>query len=229
MTIDIIALGFTWYAVFLFSTTCHEAAHALVAKWGGDSTAFDNGQVTLSPFPHIKREPVGMIVLPILSFITGGWMMGWASAPYDPAWSQRHPHRAAKMALAGPAANFILALLAAIGIHIGLAIGVFHSPASANFTHVVDAAPGIAEAFASLFSLLFSLNILLGAFNLLPIPPLDGFNAIGLLMTEDKAQRFEAIGHSMKNFAFLGILLGWRLFDSLYSPVFGLTLKLLYP
>lgn len=230
MNSDTLALGFMWYAVFLLATTCHEAAHALAAKWGGDLTAFHGGQVTLDPLPHIKREPFGMILMPILSFLAGGWMMGWASAPYDPMWSQRYPHRAAKMALAGPAANFLLALLAAIGIHLGLWLGVFHLPDSAHFTRMVDAnAPGLAAALAQLLSLMFSLNILLGAFNLLPIPPLDGFSAAGLLMSEEKARRFEAMGHTMRSFSYLGILLSWRIFDGVYDPVFGLTLKLLYP
>jgi hypothetical protein len=111
-----IALGAIWYLAFLFSTTCHEAAHALVAKWGGDSTAFEGGQVTLNPIPHLLRSPFGMVVMPILSYLFGGWMIGWASAPYDPSWQRRHPHRSAWMALAGPAANFTLMLLSALAI-----------------------------------------------------------------------------------------------------------------
>ncbi len=123
-----LALGLIWYVVFLFSTTCHEAAHAFAAKLGGDLTAFHGGQVSLDPIPHIRREPFGMVVFPILSFITGGWMMGWASAPYDPEWSYRHPRRAAWMSLAGPAANLSLAILAGILIHAGLAFSLFKLP-----------------------------------------------------------------------------------------------------
>lgn len=230
MTPDMLALGLLWYVVFLFSTTCHEAAHALAGKWGGDLTAFNGGQVTLNPLPHLRREPFGMAVVPILSFLTGGWMIGWASAPYDPAWSERHPHRAARMALAGPAANFLLALVAALLIHLGMWIGVFQLPESARFVRMVDpTAPGIAEGFAHFLSLLLSLNVLLGVFNLLPIPPLDGFNAIGLLLSEKKARRFGQIGKTIRSFAFMGLLVSWRLFDNLYSPLFALVLKLLYP
>jgi len=230
MTADVIALGLIWYVVFLFSTTCHEAAHAFVAKGEGDLTAFEGGQVTLNPSPHIKREPFGMLLFPIASFLMGGWMMGWASAPYDPAWSARYPHRAAKMALAGPAANFFLALLAGLAIHLGLWTGAFHAPSSASFTLIVGASrPGLAEAAAQLLSLLFSLNVLLGVFNLLPIPPLDGFGAAALLMSEEKAQRFESVGRGITNFSYAGLLLSWRIFGSLYDPVFTLALKLLYP
>src|SRR4051794_31872845 len=61
----LLALG--WYFVFLFSTTFHEAAHAWVAQRGGDLTAYEGGQVSLDPRPHIRREPWGMVVLPLLS------------------------------------------------------------------------------------------------------------------------------------------------------------------
>src|SRR3954469_11039330 len=163
MTAEVIAFGLIWYVVFLFSTTCHEAAHAFVSKREGDLTAFESGQVTLNLSPHIRREPFGMVLFPIASFLIGGWMMGWASAPYDPAWSSRYPHKAAKMALAGPAANFVLAVLAAIAIHLGLLAGFFHLPASLGFTEIVVANRlGIAEAAARILSLLFSLNVLLG-------------------------------------------------------------------
>src|SRR3954463_846660 len=100
-----LALAPLWYVTFLLSTTCHEAAHAWAAKLGGDLTAFHGGQVTLNPVPHIKREPFGLVLIPILSFFMGGAMLGWASAPYDPLWSRRYPKRAAWMSLAGPAAN----------------------------------------------------------------------------------------------------------------------------
>ena len=105
-----------WYAVFLLSLTCHEAAHAFMAYRGGDPTAYAGGQVTLNPLPHIQREPFGTIVIPLITFVSMGWMMGWASAPYDPLWEDRHPRRAAAMAAAGPAANAILALMALLAL-----------------------------------------------------------------------------------------------------------------
>ncbi len=123
-----LALGAIWYIVFLFSTTCHEAAHALVAKLGGDTTAAEGGQVTLNPIPHIRRSPYGMVVIPIISYVVGGWMIGWASAPFNPAWQRQYPRRSAWMALAGPAANFTLMILAGIAIRIGLAAGYFDPP-----------------------------------------------------------------------------------------------------
>ena len=124
------ALGLKWYLVFLFSTTAHEAAHAWAALKLGDDTAHRGGQVTLDPTPHLKREPIGMIAVPIISYLLGGWMIGWASAPYDPRWAMQYPKRAAAMALAGPVSNFIILLLSAIAIRVGIAMGHFDAPQS---------------------------------------------------------------------------------------------------
>jgi Zn-dependent protease len=230
MTGDSLVLGLIWYVVFLFSTTCHEAAHAFAAKLGGDLTAFHGGQVSLDPIPHIRREPFGMVLFPILSYVVGGWMMGWASAPYDPLWARQYPRRAAWMSLAGPGANFTLTILAGAMIHIGLWTGVFEHPDSANFTHIVVASTqGAAAGAATLLSVLFSLNLLLGTFNLLPVPPLDGFGAVGLLLGEDAAGRFQEFGQKIRGFSMIGLLIAWKVFDPIFDPVFTLSLRVLYP
>ncbi len=230
MDADFLVLGFAWYVIFLLSTTCHEAAHALAAKLGGDLTASHGGQASLDPIPHIRREPFGMVVFPILSYAIGGWMMGWASAPYDPHWAERHPRRAAWMSLAGPGANLSLTILAALLIHAGIAIGVFQHPESANFTHIVEGVkPGAATGAAFLVSILFSLNLLLCVFNLLPLPPLDGFGAVGLLMSDNAAARFQEFGHRMRAFSMIGLLVAWRIFDPIFDPIFTLSLRALYP
>src|SRR6266568_7328736 len=165
---EALAGGFILFVVFLFSTTCHEAAHALVAKIGGDETASQGGQVTLNPVPHIQREPWGMVVIPILMLIINQSIIGWASAPYDPHWERRHPRRAAWMALAGPATNYSLMLIAAIGLRLGWSTGWLHE----------DPLTGRPDFASNVLSAFFSLNLLLGTFNLLPVPPLDGSTAI---------------------------------------------------
>src|SRR5687768_7711193 len=118
-----LAIGFLWFVAFLFSTTVHEAMHALVAWKGGDPTAYEGGQVSLSPLPHIKREPIGMVVVPLITALTQGWAIGWASAPYDPHWAAHHPGRAAVMSAAGPAGNLMIALIAFVILKAGLASG----------------------------------------------------------------------------------------------------------
>jgi Zn-dependent protease len=197
---------------------------------GGDLTAFHGGQVSLDPVPHIRREPFGMVVFPILTYIMGGWMMGWASAPYDPTWSDRYPRRAAWMSLAGPGANFTLAVVAAIAIHIGLAMGAFQYPGSVGFTHVIEPAhAGVATGAAMFVSILFSLNLLLGAFNLIPVPPLDGFGVVGIFLSEDAARSLQQFAHSMGSYSMIGLLVAWKVFDPMFEPIFSLAVKALYP
>jgi Zn-dependent protease len=227
---NIIAMGLLWYFAFLFSLTCHEAAHAVVAKWGGDLTAAKGGQVTLNPIPHIQREIFGTVIVPILSYAMGGWMIGWGSAPYDPHWSYQHPRRAAWMALAGPVANLILMGAAALAIRIGISTGSMVAPASIQFTHVVAAtrnSPAL-EGVAILLSILFSLNLLLAVFNLLPIPPLDGHGAICLFFSDGFARRFTAATRN-PTLAIIGLVVCWKVFGYLYNPLFTVALNVLYP
>jgi Zn-dependent protease len=230
---EFLVQGLIWYVVFLFSTTCHEASHAFAAKIGGDLTAFHGGQVTLNPVPHVRREPFGMVLVPILSYVLGGWMIGWASAPYDPFWQARYPRRAAWMSLAGPGANFILMIIGAIGIRIGMLMGVFQQPERVGYIHITEAVnPDTATAaitFAAMFmSVLFFQNLLLGTFNLLPVPPLDGSTGITVLMSERAALKFLEFIHN-PTFSMAGILAAWFLFDKLFDPVFTTALNVLYP
>ena len=205
---QLLVFGFISYVAFLFSTTCHEAAHALVAQRGGDSTAALGGQVTLNPVPHIQREPWGMVVIPILSFFFMQGMIGWASAPFDPLWERRHPRRAALMALAGPAANYTLMLIAALGLRLGNAAGWLH----------MDPNTGRPDFATVTLLVFFSLNLLLGTFNLLPVPPLDGSTGIMLFMGENSAQRYlDWLRGS--SYARLGLLVGLLAFRYFYTPV----------
>jgi Zn-dependent protease len=211
LTPQFLMLGFIYYVAFLFSTTCHEAAHALVAKLGGDNTADLGGQVSLNPIPHIRRSPYGMVVFPLLSFfLLNGGMIGFASAPYDPNWERRHPHRSALMALAGPATNFLLMLLGAFGLRAGAAFHLFE-PRSLPWV---------------IFFVLFSLNLLLGVFNLLPVPPLDGSSVIMLLMSEDRARGYIDWMRG-GTFAMPGILVSLIIFRYIFPPVESFVQSLL--
>jgi Zn-dependent protease len=209
---EMLTIGFISYVVFLFSTTCHEAAHALVAKLGGDNTAALGGQVSLNPIPHIRRSPYGMVIFPLLSFfLLGGSMIGFASAPYDPNWERRHPHRSAWMALAGPATNFLLMLLAVVALRVGISLHLF---AQQGFVGI------------SLY-VLFSLNLLLGIFNLLPAPPLDGSTAIMLFMSENQAQRYLNFVRG-GNFALPGLLVSLVLFRYIFPDVQRFAMHLFF-
>ena len=177
-----IAVGFLWFVAFLFSTTVHEAMHAFVAWKGGDPTAYEGGQVSLSPLPHIRREPIGMVVVPLITALTQGWAIGWASAPYDPHWAARHPGRAAVMSAAGPAGNLLIALVAFVLLKVGLVSGYFVAPDSVRFEHLVAVADGGASFAGDLLSIFLVLNVLLAVFNLLPVRPLDAGNALAMLL-----------------------------------------------
>jgi len=217
------------FLVFVVSTSIHEAAHSWVAFKLGDDTAYRGGQVTLDPSPHIIREPIGMVLVPLLSVLLGGWMVGWASTPYDPAWALRSPRRAALMSLAGPTANLLLVITAALVIRGGVALHIFDAPDSVGFTHIVHAVNGgIAIFFAKLLSIIFSLNLLLGAFNLLPVPPLDGASLPLLFLSRNLAQRvFTLTRHP--TFRTVGLLIAWRGFGALYHPLQLSAVHLLYP
>jgi Zn-dependent protease len=222
--------GLLWFSAFLCSTTVHEAAHALAALRGGDPTAYLGGQVSFSPVPHIRREPIGMLVVPLLTAFTNGWAVGWASTPYDPVWAAHYPRRAATMAAAGPAANLLIAILAFAALRGGLYLGFFESPDYVRFSHLVDAAneAGWLSALGDVLSVLLVLNLLLFVFNMLPVPPLDGASAIGGVLPERAALALRGFTANPA-FSILGIFIAWQAFPHFVRPIFGALLTLMHP
>ena len=218
-----------FYVVFLFSTTLHEASHAWAAKRGGDLTAYHGGQVSIDPIPHIKREPFGMVFLPILTAIISGWPFGFASAPYDPHWAREHPNRAAWMSLAGPAANLGLVVVAALLIRFGITLDLFYPPDHINFaditaSHVSDFWSGAGY----LLGVFFSLNLVLFVLNMFPVPPLDGSGAVPLLLNSQMAERWSNFVNQPM-LGWIGILIAWKIFDEIFLPIFFGAIHLLYP
>lgn len=213
--------GLVWYIVFLISIVLHEGGHALAAYLGGDETAYAGGQVSLNPIPHIQREPIGTVLFPLFFLYTRGWPFGWASAPYDVSWEQQHPRRAAWMAAAGPAANFLLVLLAVIGLKVGLATGTFTPADYGSLTdHAAIGTTQFWDNVARFLSMLLYLNLILGLFNLFPVPPLDGSSVITLLMSEDTARRYlETIRGGP--IGLIGLLFAWILFPKIAYPIIG--------
>ena len=221
-----INIGF--YIVFLLSVTAHEAAHAWAGWKLGDDTAYLGGQVTLDPMPHIRREPIGMVVVPIVALISIGFPIGYASAPYNPLWAQRYPKRAAWMALAGPGANLILAALALGLARIGLETEVFAKAETVKYTNLVDSTGTFVSNSGSLFlSLLAFMNILLLVFNLIPFPPLDGSAALPLFLPR-------AAMESVRNFyaqpwaPMVGIVIAWLTIGELMNAVWWPVINTMY-
>jgi Zn-dependent protease len=150
----------------LIAITLHEAAHGFVAWRCGDNTAYNQGRISLNPLRHI--DPFGTVVLPLLIFFSSGgrFFFGYAKpVPVNPR-QLRHPRRdMVLVAAAGPAANFLIAVAAALLLH----------PAA-----MLQGGPRDFVMQNLLFCIAF--NVMLGIFNLLPIPPLDGGRvAVGLL------------------------------------------------
>ena len=221
-------LCIVWYIVFVFSTVCHEYSHAMVAYRFGDHTAIHHGLATLNPVPHIQRSPVGMVIVPLLSFVGAGWMIGWASVPYDPYWARSYPKQAALMGLAGPAANLILVIIAGILIHIGISVGVFFPPESINFTTVVEAnADGLQKGLAILVSILFTLNLLLLVFNLIPVTPLDGTALMEFILKGEVLWKYRAL-MAHPTVRIFGIFIAWKVLDIIFDPILTLALNALY-
>jgi Zn-dependent protease len=217
-----------WYIVFLFSTVAHEAAHGLAAHLGGDPTAYEGGQVTLDPVGHIKRSPFGMVLIPIMSYFQTGWMMGWASVPFDSAWGKRHPRRQALMSLAGPGANFLLALIGIITIKVLLAVHVFDVPEQIRFDQLVrqagePVAGSLVNGLAMALSVLVNLNVLLGFFNLIPIQPLDGAGVVEGLFPNSVGKLYDQM-REIPILQFVGLLVAWNVFPAVTFLSFALYL-----
>ena len=223
-----------WYAVFLFSTSLHEAMHALTASFGGDKTAQNSGQATLNPLPHIRRERLGMVIVPLLSFFlnfyqTGsGWMFGWASAPFNPYWAARHPRRAFAMSLAGPLAHLLPATVAWIAMAVGLRTGLFQFGARHGLSMlVVPTNPDqpLLMALCMILGILFQLNIILCIFNLLPLPPMDGSEVwYFFIKREEDRLRWR---YTFNSYSLAGLMLAWYVFPRVFMPVYWTLLSYL--
>jgi Zn-dependent protease len=150
-------------AVAIIAITFHEAAHGFVAYKLGDPTAYQQGRVSFNPIRHI--DPFGTVVLPLLLFITSGWILGWAKpVPVNPS------------RLNSPRRDMILVAAAGPGINLALAF------VSAALLSAIGGTAAEPEFLRRLLTFSIYFNVLIGVFNLIPIPPLDGGRiAVGLL------------------------------------------------
>jgi Zn-dependent protease len=150
-----------YFGCLVVAVILHEISHGVVALWFGDRTAKEAGRVTLNPVPHI--DPFGSIILPAMGAITGLPVLAWAKpVPVNPS-RLRHPRRDMLfVSLAGPATNLTLMLAAAIGAKV-----LYENGPQVVFYEQLPLGTRILFSFAVV-------NLFLGLFNLLPIPPLDG-------------------------------------------------------
>lgn len=184
-----------WFVVFLISLSFHEAAHAWTSEKFGDYTGRYQGRITLNPIAHI--DPLGTILIPLMSFLGSGVpMFGWAK-PVDvnPLLWRDRKKASIMVSAAGPASNLILAAIAFIIIKLLLAGGILYLSLS-GFMNLVAPAPGqpaLMEPIAKMLSVMLTLNIGLGIFNLIPIPPLDGSHVLEALLPPERAEAYAQI------------------------------------
>ena len=134
------------------------------------------------------------------------------------------------MALAGPGANLVLVVVAATVIRVGIAFGVFGAPDAVSFSEVVIAhLPGLWRGVAFMVSVVFSLNLLLAIFNLIPVPPLDGSGAVPLLLDDRTVARYQQFIWGQPALAWVGILIAWQVLPLVFQPVWLFAVNLLHP
>ena len=189
--------------VILFSLTVHEISHGYMADRYGDPTARATGRLTLNPIAHL--DPIGTLLLFIAHF-------GWAKPVMVNPYNLNDPKKdMIWISLAGPGANFALALVAGIIIRITLPLGLF------------DPSNLLTSSLYSMLILTLQINLALGLFNLIPIPPLDGAKVLfGLLPyhMEDKFAWLERYG--------MVVLLALFVLDS-FTPIKIITLLIWLP
>ena len=184
-------------AVLIMSIVIHEVSHGYAARALGDPTAEYEGRLTLNPLKHL--DPFGSILLPILSYTLGGFIIGWAKpVPYNPynlrpgRWSE------AIVAGAGPLSNLSIAIL---------------------FGLVVRFASGLVNpAFLQITTTIVLINIVLAVFNLTPIPPLDGSKLLFALFPS----KMYRLRNTFENYGFGLVIIFIFFFWSLVSPLVSL-------
>lgn len=184
--------------VLILSVVIHEVSHGAMAYAFGDSTAKDLGRLTLNPIPHI--DPLGSVILPaFLILMQAGFVLGWAKpVPYNPLNLRGSRWAEPFVAFAGAGSNFIIAIL---------------------FSIVVRITP-ISGAMLEMMHIIIILNLMLGVFNLIPIPPLDGSKILFAFLP----YQFYNVRRMLEQYGFILLLL----FVWLGAPFVGVIVSWFY-
>jgi len=184
-------------AILIMSVVVHELAHGFTADFLGDPTARLAGRLTINPVKHL--DPVGSFILPVLSFMSAGFIFGWAKpVPYNP-YNLKGRYGEAMVAAAGPGVNFLIALA------FGLVIRFFGEGFSASFLDIA--------------LVVVTINLILAIFNMIPIPPLDGSKVVFNLLPF----RFEEWERKLEQYGFFVLIFfvffGWQYISPVVSTL----------
>jgi Zn-dependent protease len=212
-------------AVILFAISFHESAHAYAALKFGDTTARDLGRISLNPLRHI--DPVGSILVPLLLYVFSGLIFGAAKPTPVDLRNTKDPRLAnLVVSAAGPLSNF---LLAALGILVFAAIRRLDPQAMGDLLEALQGNRFASGALAPIAYVLFFfvlVNVMLGVFNLLPIPPLDGSGVL-LSLGGPAVARFFAVIRPF-GFLILILLITTPVLGNLFRPIQSTVLRLIF-
>jgi len=213
--IDSNAVGlFILYMVALiFSLSVHESAHAWMSNRFGDDLARSQGRISLNPAVHV--DPIGTLLFPAISFFTGAPLIGWAKpTPVNPLrWRNK---RVANfwVSIAGVISNFAIAIVAGIAIRVLFTLGIVDGR-----IELIESTSIVARGATELLYVSFVLNVALGVFNLLPIPPLDGSKVLASILPPGFESGFDAL----ERFGFI------LLFIAVFTGVLGVVFRVVMP
>ncbi len=222
--VDLISHLVIYMVVLLMAISFHEAGHAWMSYKYGDDTAYMLGRVTINPVKH--TDPIGTLLIPILSFVLGSYggalarvpLIGWGKpTPVNPRKWTDYKMANVMVSIAGIGANLILAT-------VGFAI--FKTLLETGAINETNAQTGLIKPLIIFFQYMIMLNVSLAVFNLLPFPPLDGSKVLSTFLPES----FQPIFALLEQYGFIILLLlvYWGVIGLIIRPVFLIVDYLLF-